>query len=54
MGDWYQDRLDITVGHILALEFDFLVIIFRINPGQPRTLLQLKLVEILTINLFLT
>jgi hypothetical protein len=28
--------------------------IFLINPGQPRTLLQLKLVGILTINLFLT
>jgi hypothetical protein len=29
-------------------------IIFILNPGQPRTLLQLKLVGILTINLFLT
>jgi hypothetical protein len=27
---------------------------FNLNPGQPRTLLQLKLVGILTINLFLT
>jgi hypothetical protein len=28
--------------------------VFYLNPGQPRTLLQLKLVGILTINLFLT
>jgi hypothetical protein len=34
-----------------AVSFSFF---FYLNPGQPRTLLHLKLVGILTINLFLT
>jgi hypothetical protein len=39
---------------LLAFATYSLMVSFYLNDGQPRTLLQLKLVGILTINLFLT
>jgi hypothetical protein len=35
-------------------EDGILIFIFCLNPGQPKSLLQLELVEILTFNFFLT
>jgi hypothetical protein len=42
------------VYNIYIYIYIYMFVGFFLNPGQPRTLLQLNLVGILTINLFLT
>jgi hypothetical protein len=37
---------------IIILLIMIIIISFRLKPGQPRTLLQLKLIGVLTTNLF--
>jgi hypothetical protein len=52
--DWTTNRSRGTVFSMIPNDREVRQFFFNLNPGQPRTLLQLKLVGILTINLFLT
>jgi hypothetical protein len=56
------NQTNMKIFHILEVSHNlgiillqqYVILIFYLNSGQPRTLLQLKLVGILTINWFLT